>query len=268
MVALMEEQNHLDLADFLAIAERVLDVPAEQLQRAGRIDLAESALAAPHAHFEDVVFYPDPVDRAAILCSRIVRNHPLPDGNKRTGLLCMLELLHRDGSRLDTSDQDALGTAIEDLASGDLSEAGFILWVRARVEPGSPGPVPQGHMRAGGAQAFCRELDSIDELVERINSDGSTVISEPADMAGPLERLATKFGAVAEEAPTDELEEAFRGAESMFRETALKLREFPPEAAVTEAAQLSTNALARLQEFAPAVLEFRAKYCNDADRRA
>lgn len=129
----MEEQNHLDLADFLVIAELVLDVPAEQLQRTGRIDLAESALAAPHAHFEDVVFYPEPVERAAILCSRIVRNHPLPDGNKRVGLLCMIELLHRDGFALDTTDQQTVGDVVEGLAAGTVSEPDFTRWVAAHV---------------------------------------------------------------------------------------------------------------------------------------
>jgi hypothetical protein len=36
--------HYLDLADFLLIAEAVLDIPAEDLARAGRLELAESAL--------------------------------------------------------------------------------------------------------------------------------------------------------------------------------------------------------------------------------
>lgn len=32
------------------------------------------------------------------------------------------------------------------------------------------------------AAAFCRLLDSIDELIDELNRDGSTVISRPADM--------------------------------------------------------------------------------------
>lgn len=117
-------------------------------------------------------------------------------------------------------------------------------------------------MNAEKAAAFCRELDSIDELVDEINSDGSAVISEPADMAFVLERLASKFGEVAEAAPTDMLKEAFRTGHSMFSETASKLREFPPEARVIEAAELSSQALARVEDLAPAVLEFRETYCE------
>jgi hypothetical protein len=124
------------------------------------------------------------------------------------------------------------------------------------------GALTVGGMNADEAAAFCRSLDSIDELVDEINSDGSAVISEPADMAFVLERLALKFGEVAEGAPNDELQEAFRAGHSMFSETASKLREFPSEAKVTEAAQLSGQALASVEELAPAVLEFRRMYCE------
>lgn len=117
-------------------------------------------------------------------------------------------------------------------------------------------------MKIEDAKAFCRELDSIDELVDQINSDGSAGISEPADMAVPLERLATKFSEVADAAPTDELAKAFRAGGNMFSETASKLREFPPEAAVAEAAEISTRALARVEELTPPVMEFREKYCE------
>lgn len=112
------------------------------------------------------------------------------------------------------------------------------------------------------ANAFCKQLDSIDELVDQINTDGSAEISVPADMAIVLERLAAKFNEVAHAAPTDALKGAFQEGSSMFSETASKLREFPPEAAVTEAAEISARALARVQELAPPVLEFREKYCE------
>jgi death-on-curing protein len=73
----------LDLTDFLLIAEAVTGVRAELLARTSRIDLAESALAAPQASFGGVEFYPDFVDQAAVLCAHLAWNHPLLDGNKR-----------------------------------------------------------------------------------------------------------------------------------------------------------------------------------------
>ena len=48
--------EYLDLADFLLIAEAVLDIPAEDLARAARLELAESALHAPAATFGGVEF--------------------------------------------------------------------------------------------------------------------------------------------------------------------------------------------------------------------
>ena len=51
--------NYLDLADFLLIAEAVLDIPAEDLAAAARLDLADSALHAPAAEFAGTEFYLD-----------------------------------------------------------------------------------------------------------------------------------------------------------------------------------------------------------------
>ena len=39
---------------------------------------------------------PDLVDKAAVLCVRLARNHPLPDGNKRVAYLAMVEFLARN----------------------------------------------------------------------------------------------------------------------------------------------------------------------------
>jgi len=91
----MTEQ--IDIAEFLLIAERVLGLDTEALKSAAKLGSAESALAAPFMGLGDTRFYPDPAQRAAIVCSRIIRNHPLPDGNKRTGYLCMLIQLDRAG---------------------------------------------------------------------------------------------------------------------------------------------------------------------------
>lgn len=76
-----------------------MQTPAEDLARITRLDLAESALHAPAATFGGVEFYPDLASKSAVLCSRIIRNHPLPDGNKRLGYLCALEFVARNGGR-------------------------------------------------------------------------------------------------------------------------------------------------------------------------
>ena len=73
--------RYLDLAEYLWLSEQVTGVSADALAKSGRIDLADSALHAPRAGFGDEDFYPDIADKAAVLCWRLARNHPLPDGN-------------------------------------------------------------------------------------------------------------------------------------------------------------------------------------------
>ncbi len=121
------------IADFLLAAEAVLGIDAERIARATRISLAESALAAPFASFEGNDLYTDPVQRAAIIASRLVRNHPLPDGNGRVALLLMDMYLEEQGLRLTASAHD-IDRTFRDLAAGRLSEAGLVSWLRSHVE--------------------------------------------------------------------------------------------------------------------------------------
>ncbi len=132
----MEER--LQLGDLLLIGEAVLGTEAELLARMMLIPSAESALAAPFASFGGVDFYPNPVERASICCSRLIRNSPLPDGNKRVAYECMREMLDRGGFPWPRPGEDAIEIAetIEALAAGTLSEAEFVSWVRSRVALG------------------------------------------------------------------------------------------------------------------------------------
>ena len=60
-----------------------------------------------------------------MLCSRICRNHPLVDGNKRTAFLCLVEFIERNAGTLaidETDDRDFTDSVstIEELAAGTL----------------------------------------------------------------------------------------------------------------------------------------------------
>lgn len=140
--------QEIDLADFLLVAEAILNVPAEELARGPRIQHAESALAAPYASYRGEAFYPDPVERAAILCSRIVRNHPLPDGNKRVAYVLMREALLREGLTFNhpEDDQEATADVIERLAARTLSEEKFVAWLKDALvrRPRSASPSARG----------------------------------------------------------------------------------------------------------------------------
>jgi death-on-curing protein len=128
----------LSIEQFLLTAEAVLGIDADRLKRATKIGSAESALAAPFATYGGHDFYPHPIQRAAVLASRIVRNHPLPDGNKRVALLMMDLYLEENGWYI-SCPQAETAQAIEDLAAGKNSEDYFHMWLISRTEKG-PNP--------------------------------------------------------------------------------------------------------------------------------
>ena len=70
--------RYLDLAEYLWLAEQVTGVPAKTLANSSRIDLADSALHAPMAGFGDEDFYPDIMDKAAVLCWRLANTVRTP----------------------------------------------------------------------------------------------------------------------------------------------------------------------------------------------
>ena len=91
--------ERIGLADFLLIAEVHSKIDAHHLARMDRVvALASSALAAPFAGFAEFEAYPTLAEKAAVYCSRILRNHPLPDGNKRTAYDVMREFIDRNGA--------------------------------------------------------------------------------------------------------------------------------------------------------------------------
>ena len=123
--------EHLDLADYLLIAEAVLGAPAETIARWPGVGLAESALQAPAMGFGGVEFYPDVIDKAAVLCARLARNHPLPDGNKRVAYLALVEFLARNRVDWRPPSVEETAATIERVAAGEMSERELADWLRA-----------------------------------------------------------------------------------------------------------------------------------------
>lgn len=85
--------EYLDLADYVAIAVDVTGLDLQTVMNVINLNLADSALHAPSAGFGEDDFYPDFVDKSAVLLVRLARNHPLPDGNARA--------IHLYGCRVD-----------------------------------------------------------------------------------------------------------------------------------------------------------------------
>ncbi len=127
--------RYITLAEYLVITELATGFAAEDLLRSGRLDLADSALHAPQAGFDDQDFYPDIYDKAAVLCWRLARNHPLPDGNKRAAwatLTLFIDL--NDGHwESDPPDVDDAERTMVSVAAGEIDEAQLADWLRERV---------------------------------------------------------------------------------------------------------------------------------------
>jgi death on curing protein len=119
----------LSLTDLLAIGEGVLGIDVERLARVIDTGRAQSALAAPFAGMGDVELYPDVVHKAAVLCSRVVRNHPFPDGNKRVAYFAMREMLARNDVAWPRPDADEVVDVMVRLAACDITEDEFAAWV-------------------------------------------------------------------------------------------------------------------------------------------
>ena len=116
--------RYLNLAEYLWLAEQVTGLPAETLSRAGRIELADSALHAPMAGFGGEEFYPDLVSKAAVLCYRLARNHPLPDGNKRAAWAALVMCVELNHGRWfpDPPDIDDAERTMLAVAAGEIDE--------------------------------------------------------------------------------------------------------------------------------------------------
>jgi prophage maintenance system killer protein len=127
--------ERLSVEDLLLIGEQILGVPAERLARTTRLAAAAAALAAPFALVRGADKHPTLADKAAVLCCRLVRDRPLPEGNAAVALIAALELVARNhGIWLPPpGGQDEIAATIEQLAAGQLSEAAFTAWMRARV---------------------------------------------------------------------------------------------------------------------------------------
>ena len=127
--------RYLSIAEYLWLAEQVTGIRAEELSRSARIELADSALHAPQASFGGTDFYPDLMDKAAVLCWRLARNHPLPDGNKRAAWAALVMFIDLNGGRWDPDppDVDDAEQTMLAVAAGDIDEDSLAAWLRERV---------------------------------------------------------------------------------------------------------------------------------------
>jgi death on curing protein len=128
------EVRYLGLGDLLVIASEVLGIEAAVLAKAANLVTADSALHAPAAEFGGVEFYPEIETKVAVLAYRLARNHPFPDGNKRTAFLAMVEFAERNGVTWRPLDEDEVVETMLAVAAGSLAEPDFVDWVARQLE--------------------------------------------------------------------------------------------------------------------------------------
>jgi death on curing protein len=122
-----------EFGDFCDVAAEVLDITPEQVARFPNVGLAASALAAPRAGFGDMDVYPSLLEKAAILLERLARNHPLPDGNKRSAFVLAGVFLEANGLPLHGSEPDVDVPMVERIASGQVDHAQIVVWLSVRT---------------------------------------------------------------------------------------------------------------------------------------
>lgn len=131
--------KYLDLVDYVVIAGAVLNVDPGTLLRYVDIHLAESALAAPAAAFGGREFYPEHHVKVAVLGWHLAKNHALPDGNKRTAFMAMVEFVERNGFTWSPPEGDAQTgggetvNVIEGVAAGTVSVEQLAKWTKERI---------------------------------------------------------------------------------------------------------------------------------------
>jgi death-on-curing protein len=126
----------LDLGEFIEIAEAVTGLDRRTIERASRLDLADSALHAPAAGFADQDLYESMPSKAAVLLHRLAQNHPLPDGNKRAAWVSMRMFIELNGwGWIDRPSIDEAEAFVLAVAAGERDEQQIADWLAPRIGP-------------------------------------------------------------------------------------------------------------------------------------
>lgn len=126
--------EYVSLADYVAVATEVTGLDVQTVMKVADLGLADSALHAPAAGFGGTEFYPEFVDKAAVLLVRLARNHPLPDGNKRAAWVSLRLFVDVNGWAWDPKPtvEDA-EVAVLAIAAGDWDEQTTAGWLRQHL---------------------------------------------------------------------------------------------------------------------------------------
>lgn len=113
----------------------VVAMHGEQIaEHGGSLGIRDAGMSsAAHARTQNRAVYGEPsvIQLAAAYAFDIIRNHPFVDGNKRTGFLAAYVFLDLHEWELVASEAEVV-TALRDLATGEMDEAGFACWLQSK----------------------------------------------------------------------------------------------------------------------------------------
>jgi death on curing protein len=92
------------------------------------LDRLQGALAAPRQVIFGHEAHPTVWDKAAILLTRLIVNHPFYDGNKRIAARAVREFLRRNGYDL-AADESALSAITRRIVAGEIDPAALAVWL-------------------------------------------------------------------------------------------------------------------------------------------
>jgi death-on-curing protein len=132
------EVVYLTMDDFYDAAAEALGTDLATVRSITNETLAGSAIAAPSAGFGAFEQYPDFATKTAVLLQAVASNHPLPDGNKRTALLCAIVFATVNGYRWvppSADDPDGTETAevVEAVSTCSIPLGALSAWVELRL---------------------------------------------------------------------------------------------------------------------------------------
>jgi len=118
--------------------ERITGIEAETLTHLRRLDRADHALSAPNAGIGETAYYPTFATKAAAMTFQLIKGHPLVDGNKRVGYVCLLEFVRRNGygwepPAADGPERLETVATIEGVANGTITQEDLAEWIENRL---------------------------------------------------------------------------------------------------------------------------------------
>jgi hypothetical protein len=130
--------HHLDLADFLLVAEDTLQIEAGYLATMCDLGRADAALNVTSAEWAGEPLHPGLAEKGAALLSRLVTMPPVPARATEVALACLFELAGRNGYRwVDRAgDAQALSERIRSVTpTGSSDVSALARWIADHLEP-------------------------------------------------------------------------------------------------------------------------------------